>query len=398
MFWLIITFLIAFAGAFICYRLKIAGGIIAGAMFFVAIFNIITGLAYFPMYAKVFAQIISGAFIGVGINRCNIIQLKQVIKPAMVLISGMFIINIVVGLLIYALSPLDLSTSLFSSVPGGVSDMTIISHDMGADTSKVAILQLIRLVSTLALFPSIINKVSRYMSHSINNDENMIYEKDCLNSINNIEGTKEENRIKERDICSNNTEISKNNTDKDFKKNPDEKTIKEYTVKNVCYTLIIAFISGVVGYISGLPAGTLVFSIIGVSSFNIATDKACLPMSIKRFAQVVAGAFIGTSFVRSDLAQLKLLILPAIIQVTGYIILCTLLGILISKLFNIDIPTSLFSSAPAGASDMALIASDLGASGPKVALLQIVRLVSVIAVCPWIIKLTQNAVQVIFKF
>jgi hypothetical protein len=61
------------------------------------------------------------------------------------------------------------------------------------------------------------------------------------------------------------------------------------------------------------------------------------PATTARFiAQVVAGAFIGTSFVRSDLAQLKLLILPAIIQVTGYIILCTLLGILISKLFNID--------------------------------------------------------------
>jgi membrane AbrB-like protein len=340
MFWLLVTFIIACIGAFICYRFKFAGGVLVGALFSVAVFNIFTGKAYFPMYAKIFAQIISGAFIGVRINRSNLTQLKQAIKPAILLIVGMLIINLIIGFSIYALSPLNLTTSLLSAVPGGVSSISFISHEMGADTSKVAVMQFIRLISSLALFPIIIKKANQHLPDAV-----------------------EYNAINQNEF------------------------VEERGVKEAFYTLITALVFGILGSISGIPAGTLVFSIFGVSCFNIITDKAYIHLPVKRFAQVLSGAFIGTSFVRDDLAQFKSLILPALILIIGYIILCTLLGIIISRIFKIDIVTSLFSSTPAGASDMAFIASDFGANSPTVAFLQVARLISVIAFFPWVIQL-----------
>ncbi|HHW31460.1 MAG TPA: AbrB family transcriptional regulator [Clostridiaceae bacterium] len=392
MFWVIITFLVACIGSFIFYRLKIAAGILVGAMFFVAAFNILTDLAYFPMYAKVFAQIISGAFIGVGINRYNIIQLKQIFKPAIVLVLSMLVINILVGMSIYALSSLDLITSLFCSVPGGVSDMAIISHDMGADTSKVAVLQLVRLVSTLALFPAIITRVEKYMNGLSKASANSSNNGEIVNSDNNdINGSNDTDNNSNVNSRDNDNRVS----DKDAGYSNKGKILNKDMIKKISVTFTISVTSGVIGYYTGLPAGTLLFSVIGVSSFNVATGKACLPLPVKRFAQIVAGAFIGTNFVREDLLQLKLLIFPAIILIIGYIILCILLGILISRMFKIDVATSLFSSTPAGASDMALIASDLGVNSPKVALLQIARLVGVIAISPWVIKLIQAVYDLI---
>jgi len=392
MLWVIITFLVAALGALIFYRMKITAGVLVGAMFFVAAFNVITELAFFPVYAKVFAQIISGAFIGVGINRNNFIQLKQIFKPALVLVAGMLVINLLVGFIIYSLSSLDLITSLFCSVPGGVSDMAIISHDLGADTSKVAVLQLVRLVSTLAFFPAIITRLGKYINdNKRNNREVSTGGKKYV--IDNEDNTIDSNKI---NFCKTdkkgNIDIAYNNgTDKDKNSshNRKEKPQNKDIIRKIIPTITIAAISGIIGHNTGIPAGTLLFSILGVSGFNIKTGKAYLPLSVKRFAQIVAGAFIGTNFVREDLLQLKSLFFPAVIMVTGYIILCTLLGILISRLFKMDVTTSLFSSTPAGASDMALIASDLGVNSPKVALLQIARLVGVIALSPWIIKLVQ---------
>ena len=49
-----------------------------------------------------------------------------------------------------------------------------------------------------------------------------------------------------------------------------------------------------------------------------------------------------------------------------------------------DLLTGLYCAAPAGASEMALIASDVGADGPNVAILQISRMLGVIAFFPTI--------------
>ncbi len=351
--WFFITFLVACIGAFICYKLKITGGVMIGALLGVAIFNVVTDLAYFPLPAKVFAQIISGAFIGMQVNRKNLADLKKMIKPSALLIGGLLIINIALGFIIYFLSPCDLMTSLFAAVPGGVADISIISSDMGADTSAVAVFQLFRMVSVLTFFPSILFPVARFLSKR-------------------APSTGKEDTPTEHGGST---------------ANPVKRPAPEHAFQKSVITLATALFFGVLGALSGIPAGALLFSVLAVSALSIWTNKAYLPFAVKRFAMIIAGAFVGTSFVRESLTRMGDLVIPMILLVLGYFIFCILLGILLSRTCKLDIVTSLFACTPAGASDMALLATDLGAVGPQVALLQIVRLFCVITLFPRVIEL-----------
>ena len=146
---------------YIFYKLKIPGGMMVGSIVAVSILNITTGMAYMPTFGKTMAQIIAGAFIGVGIERSDLERLKLIFKPAITLLTGMLILNIVSGFLIYFTSPMDLITSLMCAIPGGISDIPIIADEMGADSSKVAAMQFIRLVFGIGIFPTMIEKLSK---------------------------------------------------------------------------------------------------------------------------------------------------------------------------------------------------------------------------------------------
>lgn len=352
--WFLITFLVGLIGALILFKLKVTGGLMIGSLVAVALFNIFTGLAYFPLPAKIFAQIISGAFIGMQVNRKNVSDLKKMVKPTVFLLGGLLIINIILGFIIYALSDCDLMTALFAAVPGGVADISIISHDMGADTSIVAVFQLFRMIMVLTFFPTLIFPITKYLSKR-------------QPPFNNNQQTPPD------------TQTSPAGTDK-------SKTIDKPVEKTVL-TLAIAFVFGILGAILDIPAGPLLFSTLSVSVLSLWTNMAYMPFTIKRFAMIVAGAFVGSSFVRENLTGIAGLILPMILLVVGYMAFCILLGVLMSRLFKIDIATALFSCTPAGASDMALLATDLGAAGPQVALLQIARLFCVITIFPRAIEL-----------
>ncbi len=72
------------------------------------------------------------------------------------MLSGLLVLNITAGFLIYAVSPLDLVTSLMAVVPGGISDTPIIAATMGADAAKVAIMQVVRQILGIGTFPALI--------------------------------------------------------------------------------------------------------------------------------------------------------------------------------------------------------------------------------------------------
>ena len=57
------------------------------------------------------------------------------------------------GLFLNHMTDLDLCTALFSTVPGGLSEMSVISGDMSADPALVSVFQLSRMVATVCTFP-----------------------------------------------------------------------------------------------------------------------------------------------------------------------------------------------------------------------------------------------------
>lgn len=361
---LVITITVALAGGLLFKKMKFPAGLMVGAMLAAGVLNIFTGIVSVPAYLKFFVQVIAGAYVGMAMDKEKVKQLRAIIRPAIVMVLGLLFINISLGILVYFMTDMDLMTSLFSTVPGGMTDVSIISQDMGADTARTAIFQLARLIGVVTFFPLIIKAINK----RINKDK---FEIGCgEEAADLVEAAEEEdNPIIEKNYFKIGSAHILNNAGE------------------IVITLIVAFVSGAIGKWSGVPAGAMLFSLIGVTALKLTTNKGDVPVILKQSAQVFAGAFIGGSITLQVVLGLRFVVLPIIVILILYTVLCMSLGYLISKLFKIDLITALFACTPAGASDMALIASDIGATGSQVALFQVTRLISVIAFFPGTIKI-----------
>lgn len=348
-FHLVITFLAALAGGAALFKIKIPGGMMVGAIFAVTILSITSNLAYMPVQAKVTAQCLAGAFIACSISREDLKSLPRLWKPLLVLLASLLAVNLLTGLLICRFSPLDPLTAMLSSVPGGMSDTPIIAADMGADAGKVAILQFVRMSAGIGVFPSLILLIS----------------KDPPGPAAAPEGPAK----------------------------PASADGQHSSSAAFPITLAAAFLCGIAGKLSGVPAGTLVFSMFGVIALKFLWGRAYLPMWCKRLAQVLSGAYIGCGISRRDLLELRYLLLPAVLILAGYFLNSLLTGHLLHRLFGYSPKTAMLIATPAGASDMALISADLGVTDKTVIELQIIRMVVVISVFPQIIAVISGLME-----
>ncbi len=331
------TMLVALIVGTIFYKLKIPGGMMIGAICGVAAFNIITSNAYMPYEGKFLAQTISGAFIGVSISKNDLQQFKKLLKPLFILVSSLLILNITVGFIVFYLTDLDFLTSFFIAVPGGMSDTPIIAQEIGADGAVVAVLQFVRMCVGIGFFPSFIQLVAK-------------------NETNTYKGSM-------------------------------KLTKSIFNNKGFIITVIVALFGGIVGEFSNIPAGTLVFSLIFTIIAKQFFNECMLPVFVRRAAQILAGAYIGSSMTYSDFLAIGDLIVPAIILVLGYLIACIIISRLLKKYCGFTLKEGMLCATPAGASDMALISADIGVNSPDVVVLQIARMLCAIIIFPQVINL-----------
>ena len=332
----LLTLFVGAAAGFLFLKGKIPGGMMVGALVGAVILNIGTDLAYMPSTARMAAQITAGAFIGAAIKKSDVRRMPKLAKPAVILLSGMLVLNLVMGSVIHIVSGLDWITSFFCAVPGGMSDVPIIAADMGANGAAVALTQFFRLVCGVGIFPSIIMLLTR--------NEVMV-----------------EHAPREKEAGAKATPLS------------------------VGVTVAVAAVCGIVGKLSGIPVGTLVFAMIGTATLNLTTNRAVVPLWLKRMAQVLSGTYIGSSIGAQELLDLRFLLLPALLLVVAYLVNCFWISWLLHRFCGMARREAMLAATPAGASDMALISGDMGISNPDLNVLQIIRMVTVVLVFPQII-------------
>jgi membrane AbrB-like protein len=355
---LAITLIVGLIGGLTALKLKVPAGAMVGSMLLVAIFNVVTGNAYMPQDVRIITQMAAGAFIGAGIRYKDVLDLKKMIKPAILMIVAMITLDTLMGYIMYNITGIDLVTSLFACAPGGIVDMSLISNDLGADSSKVALLQLVRLMSVMMLFPMMMKFIS-----------SRILAPKSLNKASEKEDTKPGS-----DLQKNSKKVEENSKE------------KKNRIINLILTLGVAAVAGLIGYKLGIPAGAMTFAMIATAALNVIFERGYMPLNLRRLTQVFAGVLIGERMTYGDIIALKSVLLPAFILLIGIIAVNLCIGFFISKTSGLDLISALLASAPGGVSDMAIIAKDLGGDAPKVAILQLARYVCVIAIFPVIIK------------
>ena len=336
-FWLCVTVAVGVAGSVLLYRLGLPAGAMVGAIVFVGAFQILTGQGWFPKVVKTAVQALVGGFIGQRIGREDVRELRTVLKPALLLFFGIVIMSIGTGLLICRVAPVDTATAILSSMPGGMTDVALMAPDVGADPAQ-STAQLVRYLIAILILPQVnVQLCRRYAPESIG--------------------------------C------------------PPEKRGSARTRRNLCMTLAIAAVSGVMGKLSHFPAGAMVFPMFAVAAFNVRTGNAWLPKRLKLAAQCLAGVNIGVTITLAELLTFRELLIPAAAVAVNCVLVNYVLGFLIHRTCGLDLPTSLFASVPAGMSDMALVSLEQGGDAPKVAVLQLVRYLCVMAFMPSLIKI-----------
>ncbi|HJG31997.1 MAG TPA: AbrB family transcriptional regulator [Collinsella ihuae] len=338
------TLFIAVAGFLVARRIGIPVPAMIGSMLAVGIVSAFTGFTEMPAPIKAISQGISGAFIGLSISRRDVRNVPHMIKPLILLITLLTVNTISLGIVFHVFFGWDLMTGLLSCVAGGIADVSLIAMDLDADASTVAIMQTLRLATVLAFLPSWV----QFMTRNIDEEEDSGPSLDMSHVANPT--------VLDRFI---NTQGRK-----------------------TAFTLIIALTCGAVGYASGIPAGSLVCSLIVVAALNIFTDACAMPMTIKRIAQVLAGSLVGSSVTPETISHLNTIVGPVIIMMAMYMIVNYTFSKIATKTGMLDMKSALFASSPGGASDMALIAGDLGADLAKIAVLQICRVIYASALMP----------------
>ena len=331
------TMLAALALGLTLNRLRVPGGMMLGAVLGASAINIALGPATMPVGIKLAAQIIAGAFIGSGVSRAELGKMRKALLPAALVISGLLLFNILSGVLIHRLFGLDLVTALMCTAPGGISDMPIAAADMGADAGKVMVMQFVRYLIGIGVFPALIGRFTPESSTVTNHAA--------------------------------------------------PKTTEKTVWLPVLYTLLVATAFGLLGRLSGIPAGTMAFATVGSILFKLVYPGAALPRSIRKGAQCLSGAYVGAGMGIAQLSALRLLAGPALILMLTLALGTLVISTVLYRLKVFTIREAMLAATPAGASDMALISADLGIRNMQLVLLQVMRMISVITLFPSILHL-----------
>ncbi len=384
----LLTLLIASAGGFIGYKLKLPAGTMLGAMALVIAFNLMTDRAFLPSNSRVVLQIMAGAVLGAGISKRDVFMLRHVIKPSIILITSMIFINLVFGYLMHRFGGLDLKTAFFATAPGGLTDMSLIADEIGADMIQVSSLQLFRILFIFAILPFLFRRIIKKRSNQKQLDTNSKKsESSRLQYLGGYSDSAErqsslENPVKpclgSKGLDRQTVEIKKEKTQAAKKNGPSRLTC-------LPITLVAAACGGLLLWYLGVNAGALIGSMLAVAGLNVLTKYASCPSFLRVGVQTAAGAFIGQNLNKDGLQSLLLLGIPMLIMIVLILTYTLLVSSLMSRFTRLDPITSLVASSPGGLQEMALIAEDLKGDPAQVIVLQMLRLMTVIAFFPTIL-------------
>ncbi|SNT14303.1 hypothetical protein SAMN05446037_104424 [Anaerovirgula multivorans] len=337
---------IGLLGWWLLKTLKAPAAGLIGPMFFVGITNMLGfNFPELPKLSVTIFQIILGIFVGMKIKR----EEFKVLKNRNILYAGILVLawtvssSLLAANTLMTFTHLDVATALLGGTPGGLSEMSVAAFSYGANVPTVALLQLLRLTFIVLTIP--------FLALTIKEKNGCIHGQKCDETV---EKEKEKKSI-----------------------NP------EIIASGVLLGTLFIYLE--------IPAGGLIGSIIGVGISSVMLKKsAYLPKHIHLVAQIGIGISVGLKFTEETLHQLRQLIGPMIILPFFMVISGIILAFIIKSITKWDISTCLLCSAPAGLSQMIIVAEDIDCDIFMVSFFQTTRLLTIYLILPqvftWYLK------------
>jgi len=302
-----------------------------GPIAFLALVNV-SGfhLELWPHLKSVFS-IILGGFLGLRFT----LEDKALTKIALLLGVWMIATGVAIGEILIWMG-IEPSTAFFSSSPGGLAEVGVIAMSFGANTFKVTIFQTSRLITVLFMIPIVAKR----------------YE---------ITGKKE-------------------NTEPTLEKKESYVPLLEWIKLG-----LVAFGSALFCSYFKLPAPDLVGPLFGIFLYTRLFKLPVKPNNdLQNIAFMGVGGIMGLSITKATFLQLPVLVLPVLILSLLTFLSGLGLAFTLRRITKWDMVTCLLGTAPAGSLPMVIMADEMGADVSKVAVLQIVRVFTIVALTPFI--------------
>ncbi len=158
------TLAVALIGGFIGNKIKIPAGALIGSMITVGIFNLLQFEPVIPKCYSIIAQSILGGGLGLLITKELLLNLKKFVIPSLGVVFLLSLFGVITGVIISKISDIDILTSLFGSVPGGMQEMVILSESYNVNQTAVVVMQTIRRVLIVIIYPILVKIIMSFIS------------------------------------------------------------------------------------------------------------------------------------------------------------------------------------------------------------------------------------------
>ncbi len=279
---------------------------------------------------------ILGIYFGLYFSLASLQIIVPYLLPYVFITICLIIISITIGLLLSKWLPIDQVTSVFSTIPGGLTEMVIASEDMKAKSSYVLIFQTIRLITVLFTVPT--TAVLLFQTTSSQPESLLAYHEPTAASL-------------------------------------------------LTYGWFIIPIAVGFFFKDKIPAGIVLIPMLLTVGINLTIiDLPSIPEWILIVAQISVGISLAQNISIKDIKSGGVYCIPYFLASMLIISVSFGLGILMSVITTMDHATAILSIAPGGLIEMGLTASSVGGDPAVVSSLQMIRIFMIITIVPVTLK------------
>ena len=282
-----------------------------------------------------------GFMIGVSFTRDTLAQISSQLGAMVLVTAALILFSIFTGYITHKTTGISLSSSIIGSVPGGLSQMIVLSEEIpDADITVVTLMQTLRLLSTLFVVPFLV-----------------------------IHG-----------LADNATQQFLPSTTASTGYSITSPWVPVIFLVNIIFTAWAAEkIHMPTPYLLGPLLGTAVLVLAGVPGFKI-------PSLLSRISQLCIGTYMGTSMQLASMKNWRKLLPYAVAGSIALIIFSLGVGILLSFAHHLTLIDSFLSTAPGGIAEMGITALMVQGNVSLISAYHLFRVIFILLVMPPLIK------------
>lgn len=338
-----LTLLAAVGGFFVFRLLRTPNAALIGAMVATSALSATGHYPSFPLWIVSFTgNALIGAMIGKQINKDVLARMRTLAQCVVIQAVGIISLSLAAGYVLACATNLPIVTALLSATAGGVAEMTVFAISLNADVAPIAFIQFFRILTFLILTPYLIALARKYLPGG-------------------------------RPMLAETMRLA---------------AVQSFSRAEYLLLVPIAAAGAWLGRVLHIPVGEVLGAMTAGSAFALIRNKKYrfAPLAADS-SQLLVGLVMGSRVSPEIVGQLSQLLAPALISTAMLFAGSVTLAYVLHRTQGWDYATCLLCASPAGLSQAAFLAEEIGADPFTTTVFQTVRFIGIILFYPWFILL-----------